>query len=438
MKNLVAVIATCVVFAGVPPSAAFNILHRSGTKNASVSVTPLPTSAKATLRRVQREVRSLKVPVPANTNETSPLKSPTLSGCSFLGGLASAEISAQCCTSIQVVTQRQLRQYGMASRCKPEWQCEADGATPLPVFEARSLSSLCGEPGCLPTVVASIKTNPLTEDGAEDIGNICSTLASLGGNNANPEEISKLLSGSYGRSGKGRKGNGNKEGEEGSKKKKGNKPACFPGEAIVHVRGEGEVPLGKVKTGDKVLVDSHGQMRYEPILAFLHAIPGDPLHSLPFVHVSHENGKFRASAAHIVFVALDDEGTSWTSKLVGNLRVGDKIFAAVDRADEWSSKPSSVHDIRRSTTQSGMFAPLTSSGTIVVDGVVASNYASASEKKHLPHTLAHAFLFPVRLYHQLGLASTWRGQNVADEELHPYLKVMWQYLRLDSFLPSQR
>ena len=48
-----------------------------------------------------------------------------------------------------------------------------------------------------------------------------------------------------------------------------------------------------------------------------------------------------------------------------------------------------------------MFAPLTSSGTIVVDGVLASNYAGSSATLSSPHGAAHGIAFPLRVYHKL-------------------------------------
>merc|ERR1719356_1658939 len=50
-----------------------------------------------------------------------------------------------------------------------------------------------------------------------------------------------------------------------------------------------------------------------------------------------------------------------------------------------------------------MFAPFTDSGTIVVDGVLASVYASPGPKVPVSHWLAHAAAWPLRLYHRSGL-----------------------------------
>lgn len=170
--------------------------------------TPLPPSTEAALDKVAQQVKSLEVPGKPEVNKTSeqPPKATQTVQCSYLGGYATAELSQQCCTNMQVVTQRQLQKYGLASKCKPHWNCEADGVTPVATFEAQALSALCGEPGCLPRVVEAMRRNPLTTDAAEDAGHICSDLASLGGGSANAEEVRHLLSSrSYSRQGKGKK-----------------------------------------------------------------------------------------------------------------------------------------------------------------------------------------------------------------------------------------
>eukprot|EP00747_Dinoflagellata_sp_TGD_P172518 gnl/TRDRNA2_/TRDRNA2_209167_c0_seq1.p1 gnl/TRDRNA2_/TRDRNA2_209167_c0~~gnl/TRDRNA2_/TRDRNA2_209167_c0_seq1.p1 ORF type:complete len:110 (-),score=5.77 gnl/TRDRNA2_/TRDRNA2_209167_c0_seq1:9-290(-) len=88
-----------------------------------------------------------------------------------------------------------------------------------------------------------------------------------------------------------------------------------------------------------------------------------------------------------------------------------------------------------------MFAPLTKAGTIVVDCVVASNYASPSLRLSLPHGLAHNAMIPLRLWSLFGLSvlvapvrSTlchlfnWKKTCVAKDGfgVHPYAATLQQ------------
>lgn len=453
-----------IVFLCFASSAAAPLRLRSAPSGSSLS-----PNASAALRNVEQGVKALRVPksaAPPKVQQAGPASS-----CSFLGGLLTAHVSQQCCNNIQVVTQRQLDDYGMAQACKPDWKCEGDGVTPLSTFETTALSGLCGEPGCVPALTAAFQANTLTSSSAAEMSNICNTLSSLGGSNADPEAVSDLLTGAESRQGKGsvgragkrsRKEDKKKEEEEDTKKrnekdkkKKKEESSCFPGEAVVTVQDRGTVPVAELRVGDRVLASvSDGKLAYESVLSFLHVQQStEPLDSFT---VTHERGSFRASPAHIVFVA---EAGSWSSKMVGRLQEEEHVFVAGEPGSQWDSTPSRILSIKRSSSRTGMYAPLTSSGTIVVDNVVASNYASPSMHKSLPHSIAHLFLLPVRIYHKLGLAfffqpvwerlcsasdttKNWychgnRANMPAEsEELHPYLKVMWHGLKIDRLLNS--
>lgn len=188
---------------------------------------------------------------------------------------------------------------------------------------------------------------------------------------------------------------------------------CFPGEAMAQVYGRGAVSMASLQAGDLVQVKrASGDIAHEPVLGFLHSIHSE---ETSFVSVTHSKGQFRASANHLVFISQQ------LDKPVGDLEVGDQILA--------DSMASTVLAIHRAFGQQGMYAPLTETGTVVVDGVAASNYAVSSlDLRRVPHACAHAIFAPVRLYHKLGFAAP---KETADG-LHPFLGVVYRQLRLDS------
>jgi hypothetical protein len=196
--------------------------------------------------------------------------------------------------------------------------------------------------------------------------------------------------------------------------------ACFPADASTVVQGRGRVTMADLRTNDDVLVQRDGVLAFEPVLAFLHAFKGDVEH----VTVLHEKGTFHASPGHLV---LTGDG-GYTA--VGTLRPGDAVYVA--DADGLKAAVSRVLSAQL-TTRSDAYAPLTASGTIVVDGVVASTYASPA-KLNLKHSVAHAFLFPVRAYSAIvGLFGAEPAQAAEDvPELHPFLQVMYQRLGVDT------
>merc|ERR1712151_1474488 len=90
-------------------------------------------------------------------------------------------------------------------------------------------------------------------------------------------------------------------------------------------------------------------------------------------------------------------------KSVRNLKIGDELIVVV----EGTTMTSSILSIERDSGEEGMFAPLMASGTVIVDGVVASNYATVGNLQ-IPHGAMHAAFFPLRAYKQLGLETLLR------------------------------
>jgi len=184
---------------------------------------------------------------------------------------------------------------------------------------------------------------------------------------------------------------------------------CFPGEATAQVQDVGRVSMMNLQLGDRVRTTKGD---FEPVLGFLHMVQGG---ASEFLNIIHSYGQFRATAGHLVFTK--DGGMP-----MSQLQAGDEI---VVEGTEGLSKVIAVH---KSTSESGMYAPFTASGTIAVDDVVASNYAAPSKGLRLPHTSAHAFFYPLRMFYQFGFTSA--PEEKADA-LQPFLTISHNFLRLD-------
>lgn len=366
------------------------------------------------------------------------LVAPPALSCSLLGGLITASVSPQCCFSVQVVTQRGLEAYGLAQPCKSFWECEADGTTPKPAFEAKAKAEMCEEAQCVESVNLAMEQNWMTRKSAGLLSRACNGTVSVAQDTAQAETMfsaERVAS------------------EHGSQRRNGSDEmtACFAGESIVHTRGRGQVPMATLEVAEEVLVEeSVGVLVYQPVLSFLHRIRAE---EAPFLTVKHERGVLRATAGHLVFVL---EGLRRTDRPVGLLQPGDVLLAADSTGSDVMLTPSRVTAIHQSVTSIGLHAPLTASGTVIVDGVVASIYATPSLKVWLPHAAAHVVLLPVRLYHRLGLAhitaSVWETAQrlglskantcnqdaITEDEWHPYLDVCYRHLQLQRLLPASR
>jgi hypothetical protein len=212
-------------------------------------------------------------------------------------------------------------------------------------------------------------------------------------------------------------------------------PACFPGDAIVNVRGRGAIPVATLAVGDNVLVESAGgKLTFAPVLTFLHKVgPNSATCLHKSVTVLHTHGTFQASWNHLVFV-ISENGVR-EDVTASALRPGDQLLI---QSNATALIPSPIISIRSETTCGGMYAPLTSSGAIFVDGVLASNYGAPSSKVHLPHGAAHATFFALRMYYYLIPDSISKrfGYHMDGDEFHPFVKILLKEMALDRFLIS--
>lgn len=445
--------------------------------------------------------------------------------CSVLGGLFSMNLSASCCFSVNVLTQRSLKAYGLAQPCLKAWSCEQNGITPTVKFERKAARQLCRDPGCLDAVTQAMHRSWLTWRSAGKIASVCkvgdpaieyapkvasavATYLSRAKHLVRGARASHKVNSTQKHSGMhlvqhsgdeeeeeetedasstddaGDAGSDSEEEEWTLEKcqeahcdpkmvEEGNSErdmfcqhaaseegetenghpcyehcctsagACFPGDAIVHTRAHGDVTLAALRRGDDVLVETYpgGPLQYEPVLDFLHRRPEK---GGAYVELVHVRGRLRASPNHLVFVASQ---AGRMDKPAGEVSVGDRLFVV----DGTTASQSRVVEVRHLNDAVGMYAPLTYSGTIVVDGVVASTYATPKGGVRLTHHLAHSVLLPLRMYISVGLqklTSTLSKAfcnsvaqlasmdcNEKETEYHPYVALLYFNLQVHWMLP---
>ncbi|CAF0856523.1 unnamed protein product [Adineta steineri] len=180
--------------------------------------------------------------------------------------------------------------------------------------------------------------------------------------------------------------------------------SCFSGSSIITLADGTNKPLSHIQIGDKVLVNQ--QNIYEPILSFIHA-KSDGLFSFLAIQIqstkSNLSSTIFVSPNHLVF-----DFDSGKALFAGKFHVGDRV----QFIDNNEIVPGEIVNIEL-TKQEGYYAPLTSSGTIVVNGVVASNYATVSN-----HELAHQVMGIYRWW--IGLF----GGSLLNEDIPWMLQIM--------------
>jgi hypothetical protein len=165
-------------------------------------------------------------------------------------------------------------------------------------------------------------------------------------------------------------------------------PICFPSDAIV-MTVTGPKKMKDVSLGDNLrVITTDGRVEFSPTVGWLHREPegiGAYLRittSRRQVHISEEHLVGTIKGGQVDFVPAREA-------VVGTalLECDNSVSPQNGRVAVWGNPVQKVEKVQ----MKGVFAPLTESGTIVVDGVGASCYACTRS-----HKAAHAAMKPMR------------------------------------------
>lgn len=144
---------------------------------------------------------------------------------------------------------------------------------------------------------------------------------------------------------------------------------CFPGSSMVTLASGGRVALRALRVGDAVEVAKpDGSRGFEPVVFFDHQVDGD---TATFVRLALADGSaLELTPGHFIPVGASLAKAVYARAAA--VKAGDLVLVLPAGAD--SATPVAVEAVA-SVTRAGLFAPVTTSGVIVVDGVVASTYS---------------------------------------------------------------
>ncbi len=137
-------------------------------------------------------------------------------------------------------------------------------------------------------------------------------------------------------------------------------PVCFYKESFVELQHGIKVTLGELKYGDYVLTNLETR-EYSPVIAFTGYFPHET--DTEAVELLTSDGRKLVSSATHLIKTIDGYKSAW--KLIP----GDKIPC------QETTRTCHIEDTRKAT-RVGWISPLTSSGTIVVNGIQASCHTS--------------------------------------------------------------
>ncbi|UJR18075.1 hypothetical protein I4U23_004975 [Adineta vaga] len=179
---------------------------------------------------------------------------------------------------------------------------------------------------------------------------------------------------------------------------------CFAGSSLIELADGSSKTLSNLQIGDHALVNKNHT--YEPVIAFIHAKQHGLFDFLEITlrsRLSNSTSILLVSPNHLVF-----DFDSNAARFAGKFHVGDRV----QFIDNHQLVPAEILSMKLTKAQ-GYYAPLTPSGTIIVNGVVSSNYATVSN-----HALAHYFMGAYRWWINVV------GSSSPSEKVHWILEVM--------------
>ena len=202
------------------------------------------------------------------------------------------------------------------------------------------------------------------------------------------------------------------------------KPECFASFSTVVTESGENRKMSDLRVGDRVLaVDINGVYTFSPVILFLHR---DPERSSQFYVIRTNTGHtLTLTASHLIFAMVyndnyEDDDTfndnikydeitssaiynyennkvgfeSFQAMYASNVREGDLVLIRNSSNNTGLSTARVVNVETR--VLSGVYAPLTAQGNLVVDNVLVSCYALTSS-----HTMAHLAFAPLRMWYTL-------------------------------------
>ena len=189
--------------------------------------------------------------------------------------------------------------------------------------------------------------------------------------------------------------------------------------------------MSQVRLGDRIQsVDGQGNLVYSEVLMFLDR---EPEERSRFVVLRTEEGAvLTLTSSHLVYAGAADCRQLGCMRPVyaGNVEPGQNLMTREGREGRLTAA-STVLSVS-SSHHTGVFAPLTRAGNLVVDGVLASCYAVIDSQN-----IAHTAFAPVRWYYSLKhslVSSEPRTVSVAQSGIHWYPNMLYSLARL--VLPS--
>ncbi|KAK4524787.1 hypothetical protein GAYE_SCF06G2690 [Galdieria yellowstonensis] len=163
---------------------------------------------------------------------------------------------------------------------------------------------------------------------------------------------------------------------------------CFTADSKLILDNFQQIQMSSVQIGQQIMTYDTKTHQTKPTKVIGWLDRRDDI-AVSYLEITHELGKLKVSPYHLL--GRMDADQHITHIFATDIKKGDK-FLFHNTSD---TMPSQVTHIRQ-VNEVGAFAPLTSEGTYLVNGVLASCYAHFAS-----HNMAHVAFAPYRLYYSL-------------------------------------
>mmetsp|Transcript_22807 Transcript_22807/g.25990 ORF Transcript_22807/g.25990 Transcript_22807/m.25990 type:complete len:448 (+) Transcript_22807:276-1619(+) len=147
---------------------------------------------------------------------------------------------------------------------------------------------------------------------------------------------------------------------------------CFAGDTLVDVMDErGTIKVENLKLGDMVHI---GNNKYSKVYSFGHKESSIKAEYIQ-IHTTAKTKPLKLSKNHMIFVVDGNNHKAVPSFMI---KPGDELILTTGNT---TNRESAIVTKTTLTSGKGAFAPFTMSGTIAVNGILASNYVSLQQQE---------------------------------------------------------
>ncbi|CAF2746124.1 unnamed protein product [Rotaria sp. Silwood2] len=192
---------------------------------------------------------------------------------------------------------------------------------------------------------------------------------------------------------------------------------CFSNDSSVMLTNGEQKQIGYLQTGDEILTVDH--LKIVPTEMVIMLDKQRSKHAQFYTFVTDSNHKISLTGLHLIPIISSNNKMNYIA--ARDVHLGDQLYVLVNG----HMKPTTIKNITIEIKK-GYFAPLTLTGTLLVNDVLASCYASVKN-----HQWAQMFMTPFRWYYRLArfISVNDPFDNNRTDGIHWVVQIIYQLTR---------